>query len=211
MWLMSYMSSLVCIAAALGLGATAGIARAEIPTPVPRPVPPGYEQVAARVAPAPLTPAQARSGFTLRVDFAVGAHAAADRDVETSGGTSFGLAAGAFLSSRVAVMGLVEGASASSNQLDELDHMDFIGVTGELFLSDRFSLAGGAGQARTTYRLPLDGWLETLTGLGFHGRASAVVWQRRKHALDLSLAVTSGVFDERQVTSAGLQLGYRYF
>ncbi|MBE7452820.1 MAG: hypothetical protein HS111_29255 [Kofleriaceae bacterium] len=195
---------------ALGLGATAGIAWAEILTPVPRPVPPGYEQVAARVAPAPLTPAQARSGFTLRVDFAVGAHAAADRDVETGGGTSFGLAAGAFHSSRVAVMGLVEGASASSNQLDELDHLTFVGVTGELFLSDRFSLAGGAGQARTTYHLPLDGWPETLTAARVRmAEPAPSCGSAASTPSTCPLPSPAGSSTSARSPRPGLQLGYR--
>lgn len=192
------------------------------PAPIVRAVPPGMEQMAAAQAQeaaaraeamAPKPDAYWRKGFTLRAGFGVGSFIAARVTTERSTSTTFTLGLGGFPTNKLAVYLQLEGTSSGNNDEMTTDGLGFVGLTADYFLADRFVLGGGVGQTTTSVWVPRDGgyaWPEERDGFGAQGRASYVLTQQRKHALDLSGAVTTGVFDRMQVTTVNLQIAYRF-
>ena len=173
------------------------------------------EQLAAQRAAeaAPRPDAHWRSGFTLRASFGVGSYIVADGSgAERTSSSTFMLGLGGFATRNLAVMLHLEGTNGGSRDLMTQD-MSFIGLTADYFITDKLVLGAGAGQTRMTEWAPEpDGflWPESREGFGAQGRAGYVVTQRRKHAIDLTGAVTTGVFDDTQVTTVNLQIGYRF-
>lgn len=201
---------ILCLLAEMSFAQPAG----PPPAPIVRAVPPGMEQMAAAQAEAaaPRPDAHWRSGFTLRAGFGVGSFIAARSTVERSSSTTVTLGLGGFATKNLAIYLQLEGTSGGDDDLMTED-LGFVGLTADYFLTDRLVLGGGVGQTQTTVRVPeVDGylWPEGRDGFGAQGRASYVLTQRRKHALDLTGAVTTGVFDRLQVTTANLQIAYRF-
>ena len=184
------------------------------PAPIVRAVPPGMEQMAAAQAEAaaPKPDEHWRSGFTLRVGFGVGSFIAARTSTERSTSTTFTLGLGGFPTKNIAVYLQLEGTSNGNDDL-MTEGLGFVGLTADYFVTDRIVLGGGVGQTTTTvwstgaYGYPD---AEERDGFGAQGRASYVLTQRRKHALDLSGALTTGKFDRMQVTTVNLQIAYRF-
>jgi hypothetical protein len=197
----------------LALLLAAPAARAESPPPViVRPVPPGMESYAQSYAAAhaPKTRADYRSGFTLRVSLGAGTFAVADRDGAVAGsGSALSLSLGGFVSRRFALYGHLEGSGGDADHV--LDSLQLVGVGADWFVTDRWVIGGALGQAQA------DGWSEDgwehmeYSGAGVHARVGYVVWQRRKHALDVTAAWSAGFFEDVQVQSVGLHVGYRFF
>jgi hypothetical protein len=195
----------------LALLLAASAAHAESPPPVVvRPVPPGMEAYAQSyaVAHAPKTRADDRSGFTLRVSLGAGTFAVADRGgVETGSGTAFALSLGGFVSRRFALFGHVEGSGGDPDHA--IDQLQLVGLAGDFFVTDRWVIGGALGQAQADGWD--DGWHEEHSGAGVHGHVGYIVGQRRKHALDITATWTAGFFEDVQVQSAGIAVGYRFF
>jgi hypothetical protein len=194
-------------------------ARGAPPAPIVRAVPPGMEHLigvqsapaaaAAPAAPQPTTPAGWRTGFTLRIALTVGAFVASGSEVDRDSGPSFALAAGAFVSRRLAITAQLEG-SGGGNDLTIARNLQLITLGGDLFVNDHIVLGVGVGQA-STRTLSADGFsFDRRRGFGVHGRVGYLALQRARNALEVTVATTSGWFDNLQVITAGAGLAYRW-
>ncbi|HUQ06541.1 MAG TPA: hypothetical protein VM261_28755 [Kofleriaceae bacterium] len=193
--------------------ALADVAAAEAapPAPIVRKVPPGMEdlerQRAAEATPKP--DAYWRGGLTLHVGAAVGSFIAARSTTDRVAGTNVSFAIGGFPASRLAVYLQLESTVTDKYASENAHDLGFVGLTADYFVTDRVLVGGGLGQATTELPGLYDD--EEVLSLAAQARMSFVVTQWRKHAFDLTGAVTTARFEKTQVTAINLGVGYRLF
>ncbi len=142
-------------------------------------------------------------GFTFLANLGLGFQQ--DQDLEDTGIGLAGLnlGAGAFVNSRVAILGRFSGTNVDFDGIGQVSGV--LGGTVQYWVSDRFAIEGGAGFGYWS----LDSGVLSENGWGLIIAANGVVWTRGNHCLLVGVEYAPVFTDTDTVHNIGITFGYQ--
>jgi hypothetical protein len=152
-----------------------------------------------------------RAGFTGGLDLGVGfTHVAPDGfESQTEVGLSgINVQLGGFVNPKTAINVRISGTSFTPDGSDTTLVSGILGVNVQYFVAPKIFVGGGAGIGVLTSD---NDNVDPESGLALNGRAGVELIEWTESALHLAFEVSPGFYDDGNVTSIGLQVGWQHY